>query len=326
MSPEVARAEVAEVRLAALAELLRVGVLVQDEQHRVVLANRALVDLLGLGLPPERLLGAVLPDGLDALGGSPDGRVLERDCATVSVAGAPHGRLWVLRDVTAQTEIQRGPAELAALRTEFISTVSHELGTPLTSIATLATMLDEHLPAAEWTAAVAAIGRNAARMLDAVAALVLLAKLESGEIRPAAEPVDPAALVDRFDRAGQLGRAARVRTEVGEGAPVTGDPELLGQLVDTLVGVLLDAGTTGAEVLVRARPGPDGWAITVSTSAVDAATAEWLRSSALAGGAHRTGALALMLARAIAARHGGMLEIMTSRPGARITVHLPFRT
>jgi signal transduction histidine kinase len=324
---DVTRAEVAEHRLATLVEALGVGVLLQDEQHRVVLANRALVELLGLGLPPEHLRGVVLPTGLDALADAPDGRVLEPDCAPVTVKGVPQGRWWVLRDGTAQADIRRGQqdrARLSALKTEFVATVSHELRTPLTSIATFANMLDESLPAAERTAAVAAIRRNAARMLHAVADLVLLAKLESGEILGASEPVDPAALVRRFD-----GTPA-VRTEVSDGAPITGDPELLGQLVDTVVGVLLDASVAGSDVFVRAEPEPDGWLIAASTSAADAATAEWLLSTRVpavadADDAHRTGALALMLARAIAARHGGQLEIATRRPGASVTVRLPFR-
>jgi hypothetical protein len=70
--------------------------------------------------------------------------------------------------------------------------------------------------------------------------------------------------------------------------------------------------------------------VTVTTSAADAATVERLLSTRLphpdAATERRTGALAVMLARAIATRHGGQLSISMRNPGAMLTIELPVRS
>src|SRR5439155_21360670 len=119
----------------------------------------------------------------------------------------------------------------------------------------------------------------------------------------------------------------QISAEVGEGPPITGDPALLGQLVDTAIGVLVAGSAADAEIHVRAGPADGLWRLEVSTSAAGAATSERLLSTRLphpdAPGEQRTGALALMLARAIAARHDGALSLALASPGASITVTLP---
>jgi hypothetical protein len=118
-----------------------------------------------------------------------------------------------------------------------------------------------------------------------------------------------------------------MRVDVRDGPAIVGDEGLLGQLVDTAVGVLVAASAAGAEVTVCAAPDESGWLISVTTSAADAATAERLLSTRLphpdVHGEHRTGALAMLLARAVAGRHGGTLDMAMRRPGASIAVRLP---
>jgi PAS domain S-box-containing protein len=353
-------------RLMTLLESLSVGVLLQDEHRRVVLTNAAFVELFDLGLPPETLRETERDPGrsgdrgfarlqLDAdsatarvdqiIGrGRPvvgeeirlvNGRVLERDYTPITMDGTTLGHLWVYRDVTAQAEIRRSLeernrllSELSALKTEFVHVVSHELRTPLTSINTFANILDDdvELSADERAAAVSAVRRNADRMLALVADLILLAKLESGEIRLASLPVDPAALA-RAAIAGAADTGLDVHADITDGPRLQGDPGLLGQLVDTAVGVLVAGSAEGARIGVSARPEAGHWRLAASTSAAGAATSEWLLSTHLphpdAPDEQRTGALALMLARAIAARHDGDLNLALSQPGASITITLP---
>ncbi|MGC9669240.1 histidine kinase dimerization/phospho-acceptor domain-containing protein [Planosporangium sp. 12N6] len=385
--------QVETVRLMALIESLNVAVLLQDEQHRVVLANTAFVEMFALGVPPERLRGAAGGPGgvpLAALyadaeevrqrtaaamrHGRPlrgeeiplvDGRVLERDYVPITLDGSTLGFLWVFRDVTAQAEIRRGLeerarmlSELSTLKTEFIGVVSHELRTPLTSISTFATLLEEEvaaLSAADRAAMTLAIRRNADRMLNLVADLILLAKLESGELGLHETEIDvPALLRDAAARNGTGGNspsaarngtggnspgAARngtggdgpvaVRLDLRHGPRLTGDTDLLAQLFDTAVGVLVTASAPGTEIVVHAAPLADRWQVTVSAPAADAATAERLLATHLphpdVADERRTGALAVMLARAIAGRHGGDLSLAVAEPGARLTIGLPFR-
>jgi PAS domain S-box-containing protein len=364
---DVTRARAAELRervdaarMTALIESLHTGVLLQDEQERVVLANSAFVELFALGLSAEQLRGTAPHGSTGAYTyafadrqaatrriadtvrrGRPtvgdeivlaDGRVFERDYVPVTLDGATHGHLWVFRDVTAQSEIRRGLetrnrvlTELSSLKTEFVRVVSHELRTPLTSIATFASMLDSNTEATERQDAVAAIRRNASRMLALVADLLLLAKLESGEIVLAKDPVDLAALVREAcaDRS--------VPSQVADGPPVQADEPLLRQLFDTAIGLVVAAGETdagrGDTATVVATATGSCWTVEAAAPTSEPTTAERLLSTRLphpdTPGEYRTGALALMLAREIAARHGGQLSMSAEPPGVRVTVRLP---
>ncbi|WP_275408546.1 PAS domain S-box protein [Planosporangium mesophilum] len=378
------QAQVEAARLMTLIESLNVAILLQDEQRRVVLANAAFVEMFSLGVTPERLRGtgggasssplaALYADAEDverrteaairrgrALRGEEipliDGRVLERDYVPIMLDGSTLGFLWVFRDITAQAEIRRGLEErarilsdLATLKTEFVGVVSHELRTPLTSINTFATLLEEDaetLSADERTAAMTAIRRNTDRMLGLVADLILLAKLESGELVLEESTVGVPALV-RAAAGASESRHVDLRLDLHDGPELTGDGGLLAQLLDTAIGVLVVGSSPGAEVVVSAgpvvhaettgcvepagsaEPKADGWRVTVRTSAADTATAERLLSTRLphpdAVNERRTGALAVMLARAIASRHGGGLAIAVREPGVELTVDLPIR-
>jgi PAS domain S-box-containing protein len=347
------RGRVETARINALIEALNVGVLLHDEDHRIVLANAAFTELLGLGLPPEDLRGrtdslmhaVVDRAGVEArmdtvaCGGVPvrgdevllaDGRVIERDYVPVKLDGTTLGHLWVFHDVTAQAEIRRGLerrnrmlTEVSDLKTEFVRVASHELRTPLTSIGTFAGMLefsdDEALDPADRRTAITAIRRNAERMQILVADLLLLAQLESGEtpLRPA--PVDLAALLR------SACAAAGVPAIIGNGPVVTGDEPFLRQLLGTAVGVVAVAADPSAPVTVAVSP--PGWTITVGTVTAEPATVERLLSTRLphpdCPGEHRTGALALMLAREIAARHNGTLSTSVTADGLTVTLTLP---
>ncbi len=352
-------------RLLTLIESLNVAVLLQDEERRVVLANAAFVEMFSLGVTPERLRGTTGVSPLSGLyvdaenverrtedavrRGRPmrgeeipliDGRIVERDYVPIMLDGSTLGHLWVFRDVTAQAEVRRSLeararmlSELATLKTEFVAVVSHELRTPLTSINTFANLLEDEgaLEPDERAAAMTAIRRNADRMLSLVADLILLAKLESGELLLEPSRVDITTLVRQAAAAADSEHVS-LELELADGATLEGDGKLLAQLFDTAIGVMIAGSAPGAEVVVAAAgigADPGGWRVTVATSAADAATAERLLSTRLphpdAANERRTGALAVMLARAIATRHGGTLTIEMRNPGAALTIDLPAR-
>ncbi len=353
------RIEVA--RLATLIESMGVGILLLDEHQRVVLTNSAFVELFALGLSPEKLRGTAprgaggtftsafadreaaeeridetVKRGRPAIGDEVSlvgGRVLERDYVPVVLDGATLGHLWVFRDVTAQAEIRRGLeernrmlTEVSELKTEFVRVASHELRTPLTSIATFAGMLasdDGILDPDDRQTAMTAIKRNADRMQILVADLLLLAQLESGETSLSTGPIDLPGLVrEACDDAG-------VPVRISTGPAIEGDEALLWQLLVTAVGVVGAAADPGAPVSASAIAGDDRWTIRVTTETAEPATLERLLSTHLphpyAEGEQRTGALALMLAREIATRHGGKLTSAVTPTGVTVTVALPIR-
>jgi PAS domain S-box-containing protein len=347
-------------RMTTLIESLKVGVLLQDEHQRIVLTNSAFVELFARTLSPdspwsptpsggagtfshafadreaaERRIRETVRRGRPITGDEiqlAGGRILERDYVPVTLDGTTLGHLWVFRDITVQAEIRRSLqernrmlTEISERKTEFVRVASHELRTPLTSIAIFANMLnladDGTLNAADRHAAVDAIQRNAERMQLLVADLLLLAQLESGETSLRLAPVDVAAVV----------RAACddkvLPADIGSGPPIHGDEALLRQLFGTAVGLVAAAADPGAAVDVAASGDATGWTVTVSTETADPATAERLLSTRLPhpehGGEQRTGALALMLGREIAARHGGTMTSAMERRGMTVTTRLP---
>jgi PAS domain S-box-containing protein len=345
------RLEVA--RLTTLIESMKVGILLLDEHQRVVLANSAFVELFALGLTPDKLRGTAprsaggafagaFADGAAAEQGIEDvvqrgrpvlgdevvlagGQVVERDYVPVILDGDTLGHLWVFRDVTAQTAVRRGLedrnrmlTEVSDLKTEFVRVASHELRTPLTSIATFAGMLGGELDPEDEQTAVAAIRRNAERLQVLVADLLLLAQLESGETSLTLRPVDPAAMV------GAACAASGVRATIGSGPRVEADEAFLGQLIATAVGVVAAAADPGSPVHTTATYGDGRWTVEVGTETAEPASEERLLSTRLphpdVEGEHRTGALALMLAREIAARHGGALRTVVADTGMTVTV------
>jgi PAS domain S-box-containing protein len=352
------RARVDAARLDTLIDSLAVGVLVQDVRRRVVLTNGSWVEMFGLGVHPDKLRGEslapfislladadaatrrfdeIIADGRPVRGEAvplADGRVFERDYSPITLDGVTHGHVWLWRDVTAETELRRGLEErnrtlsdLAALRSQFVAVVSHELRTPLTSIATFTEMLDDGTALAEeeHAAAVAAIRRNAERMLTLVADLITLAKLESGELALTAEPVDMGAVLGEAVRKAPPG--VKLAANIGTGPPVLGDSELLTQFATIIVSVTVSASTADADVSVRGDGTADGWTVEVTTSAADAGTAERLLATRLTptgiADEQRTAALGLMLARAIVNRHGGELSVRAEPPGVRLLATLP---
>lgn len=330
------RARIEYARLLTLVESLKVGVLLQDEQQRVVLNNSAFVEMFEPAQFTDPAAAGERADdtvrrGRPCFGDEVarvDGRMLERDYVPITLDGSTLGHLWVYRDVTAQTHVRRTLqehnrilTEVSALKTEFVAVLSHELRTPLTSIATFAGMLDStaepavHADPAEYRTAVAAIRRNADRMLSLVADLVLLARLESGEFALGTEPVALGALV----------RATAPKSaRVSDGPPVSGDEELLRQLLDTVFGVVSGI---SAGVRVEATVSAAGWVIRLDADTTEPATTERLLSTRMPHprypDEYRTGALALMLARAIAARHGGALTTTVDVHTITITLTLP---
>jgi K+-sensing histidine kinase KdpD len=165
-------------------------------------------------------------------------------------------------------------------------------------------------------------------MLSLVADLILLAKLESGEINLELSPIDVPALVQHAIASSDSDHV-EMYVDLDLGPRLSGDPQLVGQLIDIAIGVVVAGSAGGADVVVQAEPRPSGWHLAVTTSAADAATAERLLSTQLphpdAANERRTGALAVMLARAIAARHGGELSMTMRSPGASLTIDLPIK-
>jgi PAS domain S-box-containing protein len=143
-------AEIGRQRLASILASTSDPVLVTDHHDRLLLANPAAWHALGLnpdttqGHPlskvvsqPElaNLLRQSTGDRQSVEITAPDQRIYLATASTVIASGRSVGRVCILRDITHFKELD-------ALKSEFVSTVSHDLRSPLTLMRGYATMLE----------------------------------------------------------------------------------------------------------------------------------------------------------------------------------------
>jgi PAS domain S-box-containing protein len=143
-------AEVGRQRLAAILASSPDPVLVTDQRNRLLLANPAAWQALGVELSDieGQPMGQIITqnDLLDLMQASntekmtrevslADGRVYLATATSVLAEGQRVGRVCVMRDVTYFKELD-------GLKSDFVSTVSHDLRAPLTLMRGYATMLE----------------------------------------------------------------------------------------------------------------------------------------------------------------------------------------
>ncbi|HET9518274.1 MAG TPA: histidine kinase dimerization/phospho-acceptor domain-containing protein [Actinoplanes sp.] len=215
-----------------------------------------------------------------------------------------------------------------ALQARFLSIVSHELRTPLTTIASFTESLDtDELSPAERSQAVSAVRRNTHRMLALADDLMLVSRLQSGDLEMTPTRVDPAAVVDAAVTSLAAHDAPTSATVAGCAPPVLGDRTLLELLVYAVVGTVA-AGAADRRATVDMTGGPAGVTITVTARQAEEATDESLMAGLLAIGEpphrRRSTALWMLLADAIATRHGGSVELtFDAGTGAGAVIELP---
>lgn len=251
---------------SAIIESMVESVAAVDAQGDVQVCNSALRRLVRYGpdapLPSLREIFRSV-EAREVLDQALDGRVVlgrevSLDDRTVLATARPlptGGAVICLHDVT---DLRR----LETVRRDFVANVTHELKTPLTSIAGYADTLLTDQPDRETTERFLTVIRsNAERMHRLVDELLDLAKLESGAWRPQVAEVDPRAAADAA-WSELADRAAAAHVAFTASAPtdlrVWADPEALRQILTNLFDNAL-------------RHTPAGGSIDFTASAVDQA-------------------------------------------------------
>ena len=228
--------------------------------------------------------------------------------------------------------------EADRLKTAFVSNMSYELRTPLTSIAGFAEMLAEgyggELPAtaADYVAAIIdSVGRLGA-LIDNV---LDLTQSDTGSLLLAEDEVDLAALcAEAADEAGELAGKEGIdlirEIEQSVGV-VTGDRRRLAQALGNLIKNALLYTDQGGRVLLRAEGDRGEARIIVSDNGRGIAKADQARvfdrfsrtAEGRAGGEAAIG-LGLPLAKQFVEAHGGTIALVSRRgEGTTVTVALP---
>ena len=239
------------------------------------------------------------------------------------------GRVWTLREMTADRELER-------LRDGFVASVSHELRTPLTSITGFLELLAEEEGQLSETGRsyLAVIRRSTRRLQRLVEDLLLVAQIEARRLELELAPVDlaeiaAAAVEAARPAADDKGLTLELRAD-GD-ARMDGDATRLEQVLDNLISNAVKFTGAGGSVVVsvggdggRAVLGVEDTGVGIPAAEQERLFSRFFRASTATRRAIPGTGLGLVIVRAIVEQHGGTIEL-TSREGAgtRVTVALP---
>jgi len=240
-------------------------------------------------------------------------------CLVAAVAG---GVVLVFRSVGYEMR-------LARRKTDFVSNVSHELKTPLTSIRMFSELLERGgatgIDKSRDYAAV--ISREASRLTRLINNLLDFSRLERGDIRYRDEPFDLGGVVretaENFRLTAEEADCA-LMIEMEEEDPVTvaGDRDAIEQVLLNLLSNAAKYGASGGEIALRMeRAGAASATVSVLDRGPGIARKHaskifekfYRADDSLSSGIQGSG-LGLTLARQIVSHHGGSL-VYRNRPG-----------
>jgi len=328
---------------------MREGLLVIDQEMRVVASNRAarslfsnIEDSIGARRLTELTRNPAIYDAfLDAVRGreragvkvetyGSERRVFDLRVVPLQSANGKgaHGAVGVFFDIT---RLER----LELIRQEFLSNVSHELRTPLTSIIALAETLEtgaiddpEHN-----RRFLTIIQKNAARMHRLIDDILELSAIEAGNVKVKLEIVQLRPLVE--DVVGSLSAAASIHTITLQNlvlheAKVFADPHRLVQMLTNLIDNAIKFNRDGGVVSIKYESGArDQISVEDTGEGIPAHHLDRLferfyrvdraRSRELGG----TG-LGLAIVKHLARAHGGEVTVESRfGGGTRFTIELP---
>jgi two-component system sensor histidine kinase VicK len=341
-----AELEMEKGRLEAILASMAEGIVVTDGNNRVILFNSAAQRIFGIA--PYKMIGCHVEDidmkgefhqlvqGMrdvktgDLLVGKEKEVMVGRKKLRVSLSPFLDqalefaGVVMSIRDVTLEDEVDR-------MKTEFISTVSHELKTPLTSMkGSLQLILGRGEGLTDTERELIRIcHRNTDRLIRLINDILDISKIESGRVDLNLKPESITKLV-----AYSLEEIAGFARENGitlqnkvdlEGIPVLGDHDRLIQVLTNLLSNAVKFSPPGKTVTVTARR--DGEFIQVSVmdegSTIERADRDKLfqKFPQLRGGQARefggTG-LGLAICKEIVERHHGRISYQAGKAGENI--------
>lgn len=251
--------------MAAVLDSSADAIVVTDRQQRVLLANRAAQQTIGVANRPAPLPEAVLHPDLLALlerAAAEEGTVSENvkmaDGRTLSVSVAPVrdregrtiGRVAAMHDITHMVELDE-------MKSRFVSTVSHDLKAPLTAIRGFAELIPLVGPVTEEQGQfVGRIKEVVEGMARLISELLDLGKIEAG-LGMEVESVNLRDLLvtSKYDLA-LPAQEKKILIDVETPSnlpPILGDPFRLQQVVSNLLGNAIKYTPRGGHIWMRAE-------------------------------------------------------------------------
>jgi two-component system phosphate regulon sensor histidine kinase PhoR len=255
--------EASRRELTALLDSMQEAVVAVNAQGQIIWSNAVMQRICASAVREGRRLVELVrdPDVLSCVEGAlrqrvnftgkalsvAPGRIFE-----VNAAPTPEGGVVaVLHDVTSIERAEK-------TRRDFIANVSHELRTPLTSISGyVETLLEggEKL-SSQAREFLAIILKNATRMNRLTEDLLALASVESGDYKPALQPMRASALVeDAIDSLTGIVLDSDVTLEASETTEtyVMADPDALNQVFGNLIENALKYARSGKRIVIGSK-------------------------------------------------------------------------
>jgi signal transduction histidine kinase len=244
-------------------------------------------------------------------------------------SGAIAGRIFAFRDISSEHAVE-------TMKSDFVSTVSVELRTPLTSIYGFAqTLLREDVAFGEIERKtfLEFIARESERLTTIVDALLNVARLDTGDLAVTLEPTNVADVVGGVVTGAQAAVNGSGHLIVADLPPVPltaqADPEKLRQVLDQLVSNAVKYSPDGGTVTVSARLVEDSVELAVTDEGVGVPPAERERIFSkfyrAGGGAQVSGTgLGLFIAHGLVREMGGRMWVDSPEGrGSRFAFELP---
>jgi signal transduction histidine kinase len=319
-------------RSTAILENIADGIVALDREGDVVLWNRAAEQVTGvpateaLGRSPQQVLGRTLSGAplLPIARGGGEIWLSVTEAVMRDPAGQVAGRIYAFRDISADRSVEE-------MKSEFVSTVSHELRGPLTSIYGFAeTLLREDIPFGEEERRVflGYISSESSRLTGIVDQLLSVARLDTGDLHVNVLPTDVRPLVTEVVTSAEESVGHSFVLELPtEPLAAEADADKLRQVLAHLVDNAVKYSPTGGRVTVAARRKSDTVEFHVADEGVgipegehDRIFRKFYRADPERGG---TG-LGLFLAQGLVNAMGGRIWVESSEgEGSRFAFELP---
>ena len=313
------------------------GIVAVDRDGNVVLWNRAAEEITGVpaleavGRTPAQVLQRDLESesgGTNRLVAIPKGDedvwLSLSEAVMRDPTGAVAGRIFAFRDISAEHAVEQ-------MKSDFVSTVSLELRTPLTSIYGFAqTLLREDVAFGEpeRRTFLQFIARESERLTTIVDALLNVARLDTGDLQVTLEPTDVAWVVSEVvSGAEPIANGHRLVADLHvEDVAVQADPDKLRQVLDQLISNAVKYSPSGGTVTVSARCIDDAVELAVADEGMGIPQSERERIFSKfykAGGGQGTG-LGLFIAQGLVREMGGRIWVDSEEGrGSRFAFVLP---
>jgi signal transduction histidine kinase len=330
--------------LDAVLESTGDGVLMVDRRGNEVVANRRWTEMFGrAGLLAAAALRRLESGDQQTLGEIAPAWLADPDRVAVAeferaeprydrfrcysgpvkhVDGSTLGRLFVMRNVTRESEAER-------MRSAFVATVSHELRSPLTAIAGYT---DTLLTAGPWDGPterefLEIIAQSATKLAGLVDNLLDAAKVEAGVLQLEREPVRVKRIAEEVvAHRSKLAGNHSLRLEVESDLPLAeADPVRVEQIITNLVDNAIKYSPDGGQVTVSVggtadviRIGVTDRGIGITSEQADRLFERFYRADSSLRRTTRGVGLGLFICRSLVEAHGGRIWV-ESEPGSGST-------